>query len=412
VRSGWRASILSLVLLLLLVGTSVCRAAWDFTAPGEPNRNWSAALSTGGGYDDNFYGTQFNRQSGFRYSEDLTLRVHVPWERSLLNGQYDYGVVYPHDTRLGGVDQTHNLNISENFSVNPRLLLSANENFVDSLQPQLVQTAAGVSPTVVIAGAYIYNIVGAGASYSLTPRWTASISGSWDIWRYAEALYATNNDHEDYSMTLSALYSVDPRTTVGVNYQYGEDTYTHPGPDNSLNAFSDTGYLSLSHQFNPQLALVLNGGYTVRNAEDGSTSTGPSAFGSLTYNYGPLDSVVLIVAESLNSASVGITRSFSAQQSASADLQLNHRFTVRFHTVVEAAYVDSTFSEEIVGAQVPVNVKPTDQSMTAHWGLRYDFRQWLSAGLDYNYTRVISSDVDLVPTFSRDQINVSLILTY
>jgi hypothetical protein len=413
VNPSWRGSILTRGLLLLLVATPVCRAAWDFSLPGEPNRSWGVAVATGGQYDDNWNGSEFNRMSGFRYTSDLTLRAKIPWERSLLSGQYDYGLVYPRDNRLGGVDQTHTLNISGNYSPNPRLLLSLNENFVDSLQPQLVQGPSGAPTTIIQAGTYLYDQVGGSASYSLTPRWTASISGNWDIWRYEETAWATNNNHEDYSVTLSALYSVDPRTIVGVNYQYAEDAYTHPGVKNGLNAYSNTGYLSLTHQFNPRLALVLNGGYTVRNSEDGSTSTAPSAYGSLIYNYGPLDSISLIVAESLSSASVEITQSFTAQENTSLSFQLNHRFTSRLHTVVDAAYVNSSFTAQVIGQTlVPQNVTPSDQSITGHWGIGYDFRIWLSAGLDYYYTRLASSNVRLVQPYSRDQIGVRLTLAY
>ena len=410
---SWRGSILTRWLLLLLVATPVCRAAWDVSLPGEPNRSWGVAVTTGAQYDDNWNGTQFNRQSGFQYTSDLTLRAKIPWERSLLSGQYDYGLVYPRDDRLGGVNQTHTLNISGNYSPNPRLLLSLNENLVDSLQPQLVQGPSGAPTTIIQAGTYLYDQVVGNASYSLTPRWTASISGNWDIWRYEETAVATNNDHEDYSVTLSALYSVDPRTILGVNYQYAGDVYTNPGFKNGMNAYSNTGYLSLTHQFNPRLALVLNGGYTVRNAEDGTTSTSPSAYGSLIYNYGPMVSISLVAAESLSSASVGITRSFTAQQTLSFDLQVNHRFTARLHTVVEATYADSTFTAELLNQHLQFqNATPSDDALTARWGISYDFRIWLSAGLDYYYTRLVSSNVNLVQPYSRDQIGVRLTLAY
>jgi hypothetical protein len=266
VKSGGRVSILSRGLLLLLAATAVCRAAWEFTAPGEPNRSWNAVLSSSMQYDDNWNATEFDRASGIRYTSDLTLRAKVPWERSLLSGQYDFGIVYPADDNLGGVDESHTLNISEIYSPNPRLVLSLNENLVDSLQPQLVQTAAGVPVNIIQAGTYLYDAVGANLTYSLTPRWSASVSGAWDIWRYQKLAFSTNNNHEDYSVTLSALYSLDTRTIVGVNYQYAWDIYINPGFKNGLNAYSNNGYLSLTHQFNPKLALVLNGGYTVRNA--------------------------------------------------------------------------------------------------------------------------------------------------
>ncbi len=412
-KSGGRVSILSRGLLLLLVATPVCRAAWDFTAPGEPNRNWSAALSSSLQYDDNWNQTEFDRQSGFRYYTDLTLRAKVPWERLLLNGQYDYAVAYPNNYFLGGVNESHALNVSGIYTLNPRLTLSLSENFVDSLQPQLVQTAAGVPISIIQAGTYLYDAVGANVTYSLTPRWTVGMSAAWDIWRYQEALYATNNNQEDFSVTLSAIYSVDTRTTVGVNYQYAGDIYTNPGFKNGLDAYSSTGYLSLAHQFNPKLALVLNGGYTVRNAEDGTTSTSPSGYVSLIYNYGPLDTISLIGAESLSAASLLYERNYSAEETTSLDLRVNHRFTARLHTVVEATYAYNTFTAALLNQQLQVrNTTPNDEAITAHWGIGYDFRLWLSAGMDYYYTRLLSSDVNLVQPYSRDQISLSLTLAY
>jgi len=276
-----------------------------------------------------------------------------------------------------------------------------------------VQGPSGAPITIVQAGTYLYDLIGGSVSYTLTPRWTASLSGSWDIWRYQEAVYATNYNHEDYSMTLSALYAINSRTIAGVNYQYAEDTYTNPGFKNGLNAYSNTGYLSLTHQFNPKLALVLNGGYTVRNSEDGTSSTAPSAFGSLIYNYGPLDSVSLVVAESLSAATLQFTRIYTTQQTESLDLRVNHRFTARLHTVAEATFADNSFTAPLLNQQLQLRtVTPTDQAITAHCGIGYDFRIWLSAGIDYYYSRLLSSDVNLVQPYSSDQINLSLTLTY
>lgn len=411
--SGWRAPILFRAVLLLMVAMPACRAAWDFTSPGEPLRNWGVAVANGGQYDDNWNATETGRESGFRYTSDLTVRANVPWQRLFLSGQYDYGILYPNNDFLGGMNQSHNLNISANYSATPRLQLTLNESFVDSLQPQLVQTAAGVPVSIIQAGTYLYNQVGGVLTYSLTPRWTASVSGSWDIWRYQEPGYATNYNHEDYSMTLSALYSMNTRTVVGVNYQYAADTYTYPGFDNGLNAYSNTGYVSLSHQFNPKLALVLNGGYTVRNAGDGTSSTAPSAYGSLIYNYGPMDSISLIAAESLSAASLQFTRTYSTQQTESLDLKVNHRFTARLHTLVEATYADNTFSEQVINQQLQLqNAKPNDQAITAHWGIGYDFRVWLSAGMDYYYSKLLSSDANLVQPYSRDQIGLRVTVAY
>ena len=412
-KSVRRVSVLWLTAVLLPLATSVCHGTWEFTTPGDPNRNWNITFASGVQYDDNWNSTEFNRERGLRYASDLILRVREVGQRSLLNGQYDYGLTYPNYNHLGGVNQSHNLNVSETYAFSPRLLVSLSDNFVDSIQPQLVQTIDKVPVTLVQAGTYVYDVVGATASYSLTPRWTVSCLGNWDIWRYQEAAVATGNDHEDYSATLSLLYSLDPRTVVGLNYQYAADTYSHPGLDNSLNGEADAGYLSVTHQFNPKLSAALNGGYTLRTSGNGNTSASPTGYGSLIYNYGPMDSIALVVAESLSTASVGGTGGFSAQQNTSFSLQANHRLTARLHAIVEGSYVNSTFTLPITGETlVPVTLKPSEQTIVGHCGIGYDFRVWLSATLDYYYYQLTSSNAILAQPYSRDVVGVRMVLTY
>jgi len=403
----WRTAV------LLLAATSVCHGTWDFTTPGDPNRNWNLSLSSGVQYDDNWNSTEFHKQSGLRYTSDLILRVKEVGQRSLLNGQYDFGITYPNYNRQGGANQSHNLNISETYSFNPRLLVSLNDNFVDAVEPQLVQTVDKVPVTIEQVGNYLYNLVGVSATYSLTPRLSTSCQGTWDIWRYQQATAVTNNDHEDYTVTLSLLYSLDTRTVVGVNYQYTVDTYSFPGLDDSRNGEGNTAYLSLTHQFNPKLSVALNGGYTLRTSGNGSTSTSPTGYGALIYNYGPKSSIALVAAESLTTANVGGTEGFSAQENTSFNLQVNHRFTARLHAILEGSYIYSTYTLPLTGETlVPVTVTPSEQTFAGHIGIGYDFKVWLSARLDYNYYQLTSSFPALTGPFSRNVVDVSAVLTY
>ncbi|HUK82893.1 MAG TPA: hypothetical protein VLZ12_09720, partial [Verrucomicrobiae bacterium] len=134
--------------LLWLAVTSTGFAAWELTPPGDVNRSWSTSLTLRGIYDSNWNATEVNPQSGFRFGSDLQLRANIPLERMFLGLRYDYGVLYPRDPNAGGVDQTHNASVSFIYSFSPRLALSLNETFVYSLEPQLVQTQAGVPITV------------------------------------------------------------------------------------------------------------------------------------------------------------------------------------------------------------------------------------------------------------------------
>lgn len=384
-------------------------AGWDLTAPGDPNRSWSVTLSTAGSYDDNFNATEKNRQQALRLLSDLKFRANVPLDRLFMGAQYDYTVDYPRDLKLGGYDESHNLNLSANYTFNPRLTLGLNEIFINSLEPQLVQGPANAPISIVHNGTYIYDTVSGTLNYLLTPRWSLSAGGSWDIWRYEDQAAAIANDREDYSASLSALYAVDTRTTVGVNYQYSEVTYVDPGLDNGLNAYANTAYLSLVRRFNPRLSGTLNGGYTVRRSENGSTATSPSAFGSLVYNYGLDNTISLTLAQSLSDATTSVNRQFSSQENTTSAIQINHRFTVRLRAQAVATYTYSSFNQPLSPTKT---VKPNDQAITAHLGLNYAFRDWLSATLDYYRYDLTSSDSTLVPPYTRDQVNFGITLTY
>jgi hypothetical protein len=404
-----RASFRWLALLLVLLAAHAARAGWEFTPPGDPNRSWHASVGTGVLYDDNFNATQKNQQSGLKSSSSINLRAGVPLERFLMGVQYGYSVEYPRDINLGGVNQTHNLTASANYIVNPRLSLNLNENYVNSLQPELVLGPANAPVTVVQAGTYVYNNVAGGVSYAVMPRWILSLSGNWDIWRYQVPSTARDNDHEDYTTTLSALYALDPRTTVGLNYQYGENIYSNPGTNNGANASWDTAYLSVVRRFNPRLSASVNGGYTIRESGAGTTSTAPSAYGSFVYNYGPASTLSLTVAESLSSASLQFNRQFSTQQSTSFSLQANHRLTARLRAITDLTYTYSTFSQPIFPG---LTLKPSQEALTAHLAFNYAFRDWLSAVFDYSYTQLVSSDSRFIQPYERNRVSVGLTYTY
>ncbi|HUK83243.1 MAG TPA: outer membrane beta-barrel protein [Verrucomicrobiae bacterium] len=393
--------------LLWLAVSGTGFAAWELTPPGDVNRFWSTSLTLRGIYDTNWQSAESNPQSGFRFGSDLLLRANIPLERMFLGLRYDYGVLYPRDPNAGGADQTHDFSAFLNYSFTPRLLLSLNNHFIYSLQPQLVQTQAGVPVTIVQAGTYYYDTIGGTTTYALTPRWTLALNGSWDIWRYEEKSEAQFNDREDYQTTLSAYFAFDPRTTGGLNFQYVRNEYTNPGTNSALNARSYTEYLSVVRRFNPQLSLQLNGGFTYRESDSGDVTTGPSAFLSLAYDYGRNSTVSATFGSSLSSAGVNVTRQYASSQNTSFALQVNHQVTTRLRFIADGSYVYSNFKQPVAPT---FTVSGNEQSIVGHVGLNYALREWLSAVADYTYTELIS-DVPGLP-YNRNQISVGVTLTY
>ena len=321
--------------------------------------------------------------------------------------RYDYGILYPRDPSSGGVDQSHNAEISLIYSFNPRLSLSLDNSFIYSLEPQLVQNQAGVPVTLIQAGTYYYDNLGGTLTYALRPRWSLALNGSWDIWRYEESSVAQDNDHEDWQTTLSTYYVVDARTTGGINFQYSRTEYTNPGTNDALNARSYTTYLSLVRRFNPQLSLQLNGGFTYRVSDAGDTSTGPSGLVSLAYNYGPNSTISAIAGTSLSSASVNVTRQFAASQNTSFALQVSHQVTAKLRFRTDGSFVYSSFKQPVLPF---FSISGYEEAFTGHVGLNYALREWLSAVADYTYTQVIS-DVTGLP-YNRNQISLGMTVTY
>ena len=161
-KRGWQVPLRWPVLVLLLLSTRVSFAQWDLTHAGDPNRNWGVIATEAVGYDDNFNGSAKNPQAGIRYSSDLKLRASVPLERFFAGMQYEYTDAYPKDLKLGGVLESHNVAVTANYTISPRLSLNVSENFVNSIDPKLVQGPAGPAQTIVQAGSYIYDNVGGG----------------------------------------------------------------------------------------------------------------------------------------------------------------------------------------------------------------------------------------------------------
>ena len=116
-----------------------------------------------------------------------------------------------------------------------------------------------------------------------------------------------------------------------------------------------------------------------------------------------------MIAQALSQATIGVSRQFSAQQNTSVALQINHRLTVRLHALANVTYNYSTFTAPIFAN---VTVSPNDQALTAHLGIGYDFRQWLSAVMDYYHTELISSDPRLIEPYTRNQISIGMSVSY
>ena len=391
----------------------VAQGVWELTAPTDPSRSWSVNLSTGIGYDDNVNTTSTKKQGSLTGNVEPQLLVSMPRERTTLGLRYTYDATY-YSQRVGSsIVESHVADATLAWRITPRLNASFSDIVRRGLDPGLVerQPTVGGPPQVIIVqqrGDYLYNSLNGRLSYDLTRRWTVSISGGWDLWSYDVAAVASNNNLNSYNMLLSAVYSVDPRTYVGGNYQYSTVQYDNPGPDNARNSEGHAGYISFVRQFNPQLSGQLNAGMELRTFGSGTNSTqqtSPSFSGTLSYNFGPEDSLLGTVSYNLSTTEVG---AFRSTDTASARLLLNHRLTTKLHVAFSGAYVRSDFQNPTPGSFLPAGL--IEDALEVNLNIAYSFQRWIEGNIGYTYDTVSSQIAGR--SFDRNRVGIGLRLSY
>jgi hypothetical protein len=220
VKSGGRVSILFRAVFLLLVATPVCRGAGisqplaNRTATGAW-RSRRRAVRRQLGTGPSSTGSQ---ASGTPRTSPL--RAKIPWERSLLNGQYDYGIFTRQYQAIGRSEPESHAEPLRELQRQPPVVAEL-ERELCQFGPTTTRTDGRPECPSPLSGGYVPLRPGRGQCELLvdTPldRFRVGELGHLEV---SATAYATNNDHEDYSVTLSALYSMDTRTVVGVNYQY------------------------------------------------------------------------------------------------------------------------------------------------------------------------------------------------
>jgi hypothetical protein len=391
-------------LLVWLAGANVTHAAYEVYQLPDPSRRWSVNVSLREGYDDNVNTSSANKQGATTTAIEPQLLVNIPLETTSFGLRYTYGATY-YSTHGSTIDQSHRAELAFSHTFTSRLALSMSDNVVRGLQPELVQLTTGVPVITRIRGDYLYNDLNGTLSYALLQRWTLSVGGTWQLWRYDDLAISIANDLDQYEATLAAFYAISPRTSVGVNYQYGMVNYVNQGTAGSRNSKSNTGFLSLVRRFNPKLSLQVNGGYELRDFDDGTSESAPSVNASLSFNYAPRSAVTAGFSYQLSTTEVATYR---ATEAASLFGQINHAFTPKFNALANVAYSLFTFRSPTPGSLLPPGLQET--GFQTGLTLTYEFQRWLSADLRYTYTQATS---DLAGrSFDRNQVSMGLRFTY
>ena len=382
----------------------------------DPSRRWEVTLGTSVGYDDNINTVEQNPTSSFTTSVEPELLLNVPFEQSFLGLRYRYNLAY-YDQRIANqIDQSHSADVLYSHTFSPRFSLDLQNQFRHGLNPDLVQVVAGVPLVTELRGNYNYDALSGTLSYGLTRRCSISLDAGGEYWRFDEAKASMDNDRNSDRIGISSLYAVSPRFQVGGGYRYTRTDYREDlripvsffvQVISAEARSSDTheGFLAVVGRFNPQLSGRLTVGGQFQEFGDGTQSSSPSVDSSLTYNYGPQNTITAGFRYSIRSAELS---EFRSSESALLYGEIGHWITSRCRAALSGSYNIDMFQNPTV--TLPPPVPDSEDSLSVSLGLTYEFRSWCRATCNFTHTEVTS---DLVSrSFQRNVVGVGVRFIY
>ncbi len=362
-------------------------------------------VSANGGYDDNAFTTESDKDGGFTVGGGVGLLVNLPMKQTFVGMRYNYGANYG-DVKQD-VDQSHTADLIYAHTFNPRLNLSITERFRAGIEPELVEQISGVPIVTRQRGDYFYNSISSTLTYSLSRRWSLSLGGGWERWMFDEESVALVNDRDSYSASVGANYSLSPRTFVGGNYRYGSTFYEDPSADGDRDTESHSLFANFSHRFTPKLGLSLDAGASMATFADGTQDPTPLFALSLGYSLTPQSSMNFGFNYSFSLTEVA---QYQSSDVATIFLSANHRFGRKVSVNGSIAYSRSTYDNP--GPLAPPTTPTGLKEETFRFGLaaNYDFTKWVSVNLAFTHEEVLS---DLSGrSYDRNRVSMGMRFAY
>lgn len=357
----------------------------------DPSRRWSVNMGVRGEYDDNIFTSAGNKVGSFKAIVDPELLANLPAEQSFVGFRYGYTGTYYENRPSNSIDNEHRVDLLFSHSFNPRLVLNLNDRFSYAVEPQLIDLQAGQPVEIRRRGDYLYNNLNGDLSFNISRRWQVKVSGEWERWDYQNNFNETNvvsgttnivsntSDRNVYQGTLSLIYTINPRTSAGINYRFEAVQFTDPGPRNERDSNSHIVYGSLVHQFNPELSTQVNAGGEYREFGDGNSELGPFLDSSISYAYAKDSAASVGVRYAITTTDVS---SYQSTDTASIFGRVTQQFTPKLSADFTATFALNTYRNPTQAA-LANNVR--EEVVSFGLNGHYQFTRWFSGEAGYSY---------------------------
>lgn len=407
-RRATRRGLRWLAAVLVLGSAVTAKATYNPFPLRDPARRWSVSVATRTGYDDNVGAAPSDKQDSFVVSVNPAVAINWPMELTFLGFRYGYHAVWYEERKGNDWEENHSFDLIFSHTFTPRLVLDITDRYRRGVEQEITDVVVGGPVIVRKVGGQDINSLSGTLAYNLTTRWTLTLGGNWDLYRYDQPANDTL-ERDTYQASISATHLFNPRLFMGLNYRYMQTEYVLYLPDEARDSKSHLGYVSFVRRFSPLLTWSLNGGVEYREFDNGDSQTGPNVNSTLSYSYAKGSAISLSAYYGISDVTAGAGSAVSVGYRTSDNLtlatQVTHAFTPRLRGSLDLIWSHNNYKN-------PVGPLPGADDNTLRIGttLRYYFNRWLSGDLGYNHDRVYVDPSSL--SYNRNRVTIGLTAVY
>jgi hypothetical protein len=461
------ASLAALGALSLQAGTPLDRSYYapnPALTPQERTKWWSVSATLRGFYDDNYntspahfhtldpatgQSVTLDPRDSFGFEVAPAFGINIPLPQTYIGFNYLYSLRFYEDRSHPRDDQSHQADLRITHSVNESFKVDIKDSFVVSREPQVLDEKSITSPLLRRSNSDATRNRGSidfdaqfSPLFSMTFGYENSI---YDYWEAGPGSYSALLDRMEHLGKIDFRWHALPSTIALLGYQYqrvdhnSKDTlvpgipYIPKGPTDPTTRDSTShyifvgadqtfsGHLLASVRIGAQFteypdAVVVDGTApdgTILYHGDSSDAVNPYADASLTYTYAEGSFAQLGVRHARNQTDLAFlpgsgSLAIQDQESTTVYGVVTHRITPK----VTANLVGQMQISEFGGTQ---DTGQKDMFYLIGLNFAYQFNQFLSAEVGYNYDRL---DSDIVyadgnsRSFTRNRVYIGIKASY
>jgi len=462
------ASLAALGAISLQAGTPLDRSYYapnPELTPQQSTKWWSVSATLRGFYDDNYNTSphrtlvstldpatglvttsEIKKQDSFGFEVAPAFGINIPLPQTYIGFNYQYSLRFYEDRSHPRDDQSHQADLRITHSVNENFKVDIKDSFVVSREPQVLDEKSITTPVLRRSNSDATRNHGTiDFEYQLSPLFSLAFgyeNSIYDYWEAGPGSYSALLDRMEHLGKIDFRWHVQPDTIALLGYQYqvvdhnSKDTLvlgvpfipggpTDPGTRDSKSHYVYVGgdktfpnHFLASVRLGAQItqypdAVVIDGPTVFDYHRDSSDTVNPYADASLTYTYAEGSFAQLGVRHARNQTDLAfVPGSFSTSIQDQASTTIYGAVTHRITPKVTANLVGQVQRSEFGGTQ---DTGQTDMFYLVGLNFAYQFNQFLSAEVGYNYDR-LDSDVVYADgnsrSFTRNRVYIGIKASY